>query len=68
MGMEGGLIWNWRGCLVGQLCLIIGKNLEQLKETLEVRIRRPEEPHTMNFLHVSRMSFANVALNIITCL
>jgi hypothetical protein len=37
---------------------------------LEVRIQRPEEPHTlaMNFLHVTRMSFANVALNIITCL
>ncbi len=41
------MILNWQECLVGQLSLIIDKNfVKRLKETLEVRIRHLEEPHT----------------------
>ena len=54
----------------GQLCLIIDKDFKGLYGPLKERTRVAKEPHTfaMNFLHVTRMSFANVALNIITCL
>ena len=54
----------------GQLCLIIDENFERLSKTIRVGIQLAKELHTlaMNFLHVTRMSFASVALNIITCL
>jgi hypothetical protein len=54
----------------GQLRLVIDENFEWLQGMSRARIRLVEEPHTLaiNFLHVTRMSFANVALNIITCL
>ena len=55
-----------------QLRLIVDENLQWLRveNVTKCLIVKNEFPLTfaINFLHVARISFANVALNIITCL
>jgi hypothetical protein len=54
-----------------QLGLIIDKNLQRLRIEMLRGIDNEKSfllTFAMNFLQVARISFANVALNIITCL
>jgi hypothetical protein len=55
----------------GELCLVVDEDLERLSNKCQITGGRWNESKltlAMNFLQVARISFARVALNIMTCL